>query len=151
MANAAVTSTTGTRGGLEANVHGPAYQAYQILHWGFVAAPVIAGADKFLHLLTDWDTYFAPELARLSPFSAHATMMMVGVVEIVAGLIVALKPRIGAYVVAAWLVAIIFDLLLLRSYFDVALRDFGLFLAALALGRLAAVYDAGPIVKRAAA
>lgn len=151
MANAAVTGTAGTRGQLEANVHGPAYQAYQILHWGFVAAPVIAGADKFLHLLTDWETYLAPELGRLSPFGAHATMMIAGVVEIVAGLIVALKPRIGAYVVAAWLAAIIFDLLVLRSYYDVALRDFGLFLAALALGRLAAVYDAGPVLKRATA
>ncbi len=151
MANAAVTGTAGVHGQLEAKEHGPAYQAYQILHWGFVAAPVIAGADKFLHLLGDWDKYLAPGLGRMSPFGTHGTMLIVGVVEIVAGLIVALKPRVGAYVVAAWLVAIILDLLLLGSFFDVALRDFGLFLGALALGRLSAVYDAGPILKRTAA
>lgn len=114
-----------------------------------MAAPVIAGADKFLHLLTNWDQYLAPALGRLSPFGAHGTMLVVGVVEIVAGLVVALKPRLGAYVVAAWLVGIILDLLILGSFFDVALRDFGLFLAALALGRLSEVYDGGPLLERA--
>src|SRR5689334_3548354 len=90
-----------------ADMHDPTYQAYQILHWGFVAAPVIAGADKFLHLLANWDAYLAPALAKASPLGAHGTMLAVGVVEIAAGLLVALKPRIGAYVVAAWLVGII--------------------------------------------
>jgi hypothetical protein len=121
----------------------PTHQAYQILHWGFVAAPVIAGADKFAHILTNWDKYLAPVLAGLSPIGAHATMLAVGAIEIVAGLIVALRPRVGAYIVAAWLAAIIVNLLLLGSFFDVALRDFGLLLAALALGRLSAVYDTG--------
>jgi hypothetical protein len=129
----------GTAGATE--THNPAYQAFQILHWGFVAAPVIAGADKFVHLLTNWDQYLAPALAKASPLSAHATMLVVGVIEVVAGLIVALRPRIGAYVVAAWLAGIIIDLLLLGSYFDIALRDFGLCLGALALGRLSEVYD----------
>jgi hypothetical protein len=129
--------------------HSPAHQAYQILHWGFVAAPVIAGADKFLHLLTDWDKYLAPAFASLSPLGAHSTMLVVGVIEIAAGLIVAVKPRVGAYIVAAWLVGIIVNLLLIGTFFDVALRDFGLFLGALALGRLSAVYNAGPSSRRA--
>jgi hypothetical protein len=136
-------STVGTHRHLDADLHNPTYQAYQILHWGFVAAPVIAGADKFARLLTNWDQYLAPAVARVSPFGAHETMLVVGIVEVVAGLVVALKPRIGAYVVAAWLAGIILDLLLLGSYFDVALRDFGLLLGAVALGRLSAVYDRG--------
>jgi len=148
MTSTAIAGAAGTSRRTETDAHSPTYQAYQILHWGFVAAPVIAGADKFLHLLTNWDQYLAPALARLSPFGAHGTMLVVGVVEVVAGLVVALKPRIGAYVVAAWLVGIILDLLLLGSFFDVALRDFGLFLGALALGRLSAVYDNGPLFKR---
>jgi hypothetical protein len=150
MANAAVVNTAGKHTGLEASAQSPTYQAYQILHWGFVAAPVIAGADKFLHLLTNWDQYLAPAFARLSPLGTHGTMLVVGVVEVVAGLVVALKPRIGAYVVAAWLVGIILNLLLLGSFFDVALRDFGLFLGALALGRLSEVYDGGPLLGRGA-
>jgi hypothetical protein len=121
--------------------HGPSYQAYQLLHWGFVAAPVIAGADKFVSVLTNWDRYLAPSIANVLPMSAHAFMMIVGAIELVAGLLVALKPRIGAYVVAAWLVGIIINLLLLGGFYDVALRDFGLFLGALALGRLSMLYD----------
>ena len=121
----------------------PSLQAYQLLHWGFVAAPAIAGIDKFLHILTNWDTYLSPAFARISPFSVHTTMLVVGVVELVAGLLVALRPRVGAYVVAAWLAGIILNLLLRGAYYDVALRDFGLLLAALALGRLSEVYDHG--------
>lgn len=117
------------------------YQAYQILHWGFVAAPVLAGADKFANLLTKWENYLSPAFASLSPFSPHATMLMVGLIEVAAGILVALKPRIGAYVVAAWLAGIIFNLLLLGHYYDVALRDLGLCLGALALGRLSQHYD----------
>jgi hypothetical protein len=149
MTNAAIAGTADRNTHAEAGSRSPEYEAYQILHWGFVAAPVIAGADKFLHLLTNWDQYLAPGLARMSPLGTHGTMLVVGVVEVVAGLVVALKPRIGAYVVAAWLVGIILDLLLLGSFFDVALRDFGLFLGALALARLSAVYDPGPLFRRA--
>jgi hypothetical protein len=138
--------TSRTPGHAETSAQNAAYQAYQILHWGFVAAPVIAGTDKFLHLLTNWDQYLAPPLAHISPLGTHGTMLAVGVIEIVAGVVVALRPRVGAYVVAAWLVGIIANLLLLGSFFDVALRDFGLFLAALALGRLSAAYDSGPLV-----
>jgi hypothetical protein len=131
----------------ETAARAPANQAYQILHWGFVAAPVIAGADKFLALLTHWEKYLAPQIAGISPFTPHGTMMVVGVIEIVAGLIVALKPRIGAYVVALWLVGIIVNLILVGGFLDVALRDFGLLLGALALGRLSETYDR-PSVER---
>lgn len=114
----------------------PAYQAYQILHIGFVVAPVIAGLNKFFHLLVNWDMYLAPLIAGLSPVGGHGLMRLVGVVEIIAGILVALKPRIGAYVVALWLWGIILNLVLIPGYFDVALRDFGLSLGALALARL---------------
>jgi hypothetical protein len=121
----------------------PARQAYHILHWGFVALPTIMGLDKFAHLLTNWDQYLARSVERMLPMSAHAFMLLVGAVEIVAGLLVAIRPRIGAYVVAAWLLGIIVNLLLTGHYFDIALRDFGLMLAAIALGRLSATYDLG--------
>jgi hypothetical protein len=119
----------------------PALQAYRILRFAFTVAPIVAGADKFLHLLTNWDQYLAPSIANLSPIGGHNLMLVIGVIEIVAGLIVALKPRIGSYIVAAWLFAIIIDLLLVPGYYDVALRDFGLALGALALGQLSREYD----------
>jgi hypothetical protein len=121
--------------------HGPTYQSYQILHFGFVALPVIAGVDKFLHLLVDWDRYLAPQVSGILGGLAHPFMLVVGAIEVIAGLIVALRPRIGAYIVALWIALIIANLLLSGPFFDIALRDFGLFLAALALGRLATVYD----------
>ena len=114
----------------------PAHQAYRILHFGFTVAPILAGLDKFFHLLVNWDQYLPGVVANVSPVSPHSLMLIVGVIEIVAGVGVALKPRIFAYVVAAWLAVIIINLLLIPGYFDVALRDFGLFLAALALARL---------------
>lgn len=119
----------------------PAYQAYQILHLGFAALPILAGLDKFFHVLVNWDMYLAPLIARLSPISGHSLMMVIGAIEIVAGILVAIRPRIGAYVVAAWLVGIIINFLLLAGYYDVALRDFGLSLGALALGRLSVDFD----------
>ena len=114
----------------------PAYQAFRILQVGFIAAPILAGLDKFFHLLVNWDQYLPSVVTRVSPIDGHNLMLIVGVIEIVAGIGVALKPRIFAYVVAAWLALIIANLLLIPGYFDVALRDFGLFLAALALARL---------------
>jgi hypothetical protein len=120
------------------------YQAYQILHWGFVVAPLLAGIDKFFHLLNNWDMYLSSQFASIGAavgLGAHSFMLVVGVIEIVAGLIVAVKPRFGAYIVAAWLVGIIVNLLLLGQFYDIALRDFGLFLAALALGRLSERFD----------
>jgi hypothetical protein len=119
-----------------ARASSPAYQAYQFLHVAFVLAPIIAGLDKFFHFLVNWDMYLAPAIARLSPIPPHDLMMVIGVVEIIAGLIVAFWPRVGAYIVALWLLAIIINLLMFPGYFDIALRDFGLLLCAIALGRL---------------
>jgi len=126
-------------------------QAYQILHFGFTLAPILAGLDKFLHLLVNWDQYLAPVIARMLPFSGHTFMLIVGVIEIVAGLLVWLKPRIGAYVVMAWLWGIIIDLLLVPGYYDIALRDFGLSLGALALAKLSEVEVKVPAAARAQA
>ena len=114
----------------------PAHQAFQILYLGFIAAPFLAGADKFTHFLTNWDQYLAPVVAGVLPVSGHTFMLFVGIVEMSAAVLVAARPRIGAYVVSAWLFGIIGNLLLIPGYFDVALRDFGLALGALALARL---------------
>jgi hypothetical protein len=115
----------------------PWYQAFRILQFAFIAAPTIAGLDKFFHLLVNWDRYLAPPVARMLPMSASLFMMIVGVIEIAAGFLVAIKPRIGAPIVALWLVGIILNLVLTGQYWDIALRDFGLMLGALALWRLA--------------
>ena len=117
------------------------YQAYRILHFGLVVAPILAGLDKFFHLLVNWDQYLPQVVAKMSPVPGHTLMLVVGVIEIVAGIGVAIKPRIFAYVVAAWLGVIIINLLLIPGYFDIALRDFGLLLAALALGALSQQFD----------
>ena len=112
-------------------------EAFRILRFGFTVAPIVAGLDKFLHILTDWDKYLAPAVSNTLGIQPHTFMMLVGAIEITAGIVVALRPRIGGYVVAAWLLGIIVDLLVLGGYLDVALRDLGLLLAALALARLA--------------
>src|SRR5688572_5348637 len=114
----------------------PAYQAYLVLYAGFVALPILAGLDKFFHLLVNWDQYLAPLVAEFIPVTGHTFMLVVGVVEIAAGVLVAVRPRMGAYVVALWLWGIILNLLLIPGFYDVALRDFGLSLGALALARL---------------
>jgi uncharacterized membrane protein YphA (DoxX/SURF4 family) len=118
----------------------PAHQAFRILQFGFTVAPILAGLDKFFHLLVNWDQYLPGVVANASPIPAHTLMLVVGVIEIVAGIGVWLKPRIFAYIVAAWLAIIIINLLLIPGYFDVALRDLGLCLGALALGRLSQQY-----------
>ena len=120
------------------------YQAYLVLRTAFVVAPVVFGVDKFPNLLVRWDQYLAPVLARPLPVSPHQAMYAVGVIEILAGVLVALHPRLGAFVVAAWLGGIIVNLLLIPGFYDVALRDLGLLLAAVALQRLATKYDARP-------
>jgi hypothetical protein len=112
-------------------------QAFRILQFGFVVAPIVAGLDKFFHILTDWDKYVAPVVTDTLGIESHSFMMIVGVIEIVAGIVVAVRPRIGGYIVAAWLLGIIVNLLLVGGYLDVALRDLGLLLAALALARMA--------------
>ena len=121
----------------------PAYQAYQLLYLGFIAAPLVAGIDKFTNFLTDWSQYLAPAFVGLLPLSAGTFMLFVGIVEIGAAALVAVRPRIGAYVVAAWLAGIVINLLLIPAYLDVALRDFGLMLGALALARLSEEFARG--------
>ena len=114
----------------------PSFQAFRILQFGFTVAPILAGLDKFFHLLANWDKYLPPVVNNLLGGHGHEFMLLVGVIEVVAGIGVALKPRLFAYVVAAWLLLIIVNLVLVGGFLDVALRDLGLLLGARALGRL---------------
>jgi hypothetical protein len=125
----------------DARLADPAYQAFTLLRVGFTVAPILFGLDKFLDWLVDWRIYLTPEINDLIPGNAHQAMLIVGVVEIVAGLVVAFRPKFGGYLVAAWLAGIIVNLLLQAEYYDVALRDFGLLIGALALARLATAFD----------
>ncbi len=119
----------------------PAAQAFLLLRIVFAAAPILFGLDKFAEvLIADWPKYLAPEFNDVIPGSAQDAMYIVGVVEIVAGLVVAVAPRFGGFLVAAWLGGIIVSLLLVGGYADIALRDFGLLVGALALARLAAAF-----------
>lgn len=119
----------------------PSYQAYQILRIGFTIAPIVAGLDKFFHLLVNWDQYLPAFVNNLTGGHGHELMLVAGVIEIIAGLGVWFMPKIFAYVVSAWLLLIIVNLLLIPGYYDIALRDFGLALGAFALGRLASEYS----------
>jgi uncharacterized membrane protein YphA (DoxX/SURF4 family) len=119
----------------------PAYQAFWMLRIGFTALPIVFGLDKFFDWLVAWQAYLAPWMNDIIPGNAVDAMHAVGVVEIVAGIAVALKPRYAAYIVAAWLAGIIVSLLSVPGYYDIALRDFGLLLGALTLARLASKYD----------
>ena len=118
----------------------PAYQAFMLLRTVFTVAPIVFGLDKFTNLLVDWPIYLASWIDGIVPGTAQQAMYAVGVIEIVAGIAVALAPRFGAWLVAAWLAAIIVNLLTFPGYFDIALRDFGLFVGAVALARLAIRY-----------
>ena len=120
----------------------PVFQAFTLLRIGFTVAPILFGLDKFLDWLVDWQQYLAPEINDLVPGNAHQAMLAVGVIEIVAGVVVAIRPRFGGYLVAAWLGGIILNLLLQGDFYDIALRDFGLLIGALALARLATAFDA---------
>jgi uncharacterized membrane protein YphA (DoxX/SURF4 family) len=119
----------------------PAYQAFTLLRIAFTVAPILFGLDKFFGVMVDWEQYLAPWINDIVPGSASTAMHLVGAIEIVAGIVVALKPRYGAYLVAAWLGGIILNLLTYSGYYDIALRDFGLMLGALTLARLASIYD----------
>jgi hypothetical protein len=121
----------------------PAFQAFALLRIGFTVAPILFGLDKFFNWLVDWPIYLAPEINDVIPGNAHQAMLVIGVVEIVAGLVVAVRPKFGGYLVAAWLGGIIVNLMLLGDFYDVALRDFGLLLGALTLARLATAFDPG--------
>jgi len=124
----------------------PATQAYVLLRIAFTVAPILFGLDKFANVLTDdWTRYLSSTFNDILPGSAATGMHIVGVVEIAAGLLVAVAPRIGSLVVAGWLAGIILNLLILGGYGDVALRDFGLLLAALTLGRLATAEERGQL------
>ncbi len=127
----------------------PGFQAFFLLRTVFTIAPIAFGIDKFTNILTEWTIYLAPWINDIVPGNADQAMKTVGVIEIVAGLLVAFAPRIGAYVVALWLAGIIVNMLTLQDFYDVALRDFGLFVAALALARLAAVYGGRSVVTKA--
>jgi hypothetical protein len=121
----------------------PVRQAYLLLRTVFTVAPIAFGLDKFAGVLTDWDGYLAPWINDLVPGTAHQAMLAVGVIEVAAGLLVALAPRLGAYVVALWLAGIIVDLVSMGDYYDIALRDVGLLVGALALARLGTATVAG--------
>jgi len=119
----------------------PTRQAYLLLRTVFTVAPIAFGLDKFANLLVDWPRYLAPVINDVVPGTGQQAMYVVGVVEIVAGLVVALRPRYGALLVTAWLAGIVVNLLLIPGYFDIALRDAGLLVAALALSRLAVAQE----------
>jgi uncharacterized membrane protein YphA (DoxX/SURF4 family) len=129
----------------------PAYQVFLLLRTGFTIAPILFGLDKFFNWTVDWTQYLAPWINDIVPGSAQDFMYFVGVVEIVAGLTVLFAPWIGGFLVAAWLGGIVVNLLTNNppEYYDIALRDFGLFLAALALGRLALAFRSVDARKRA--
>ena len=131
-----MTTTTSTAG-LTGRTSVGAERAFMLLRTVFTIAPIAFGADKFTELLTSWDRYLAPWINDLVPGSAHQAMLAVGVIEIVAGIAVAVAPRYGALLVAGWLAGIIVNLVTMGEYYDVALRDFGLLVAALALAALA--------------
>jgi uncharacterized membrane protein YphA (DoxX/SURF4 family) len=137
MSSATNTATATAR---RAALTDPGYQAFLILRTGFTLAPILFGLDKFTNLLVDWPTYLAPWINGLVPGSAQAAMYAVGVIEIVAGIAVALAPRFGGWLVAGWLAGIIVNLLTIPGHYDIALRDFGLLLGAVALARLAERY-----------
>ena len=124
----------------------PGVQAFTVLRVGFTVAPILFGLDKFFNLMTDWTQYLAPWINDIVPGTAQQAMYAVGVIEIVAGILVAVAPRLGGYVVAAWLGGIILNLLTAGEpgYYDIALRDFGLLLGAFSLGRLALAFGEQP-------
>ena len=129
--------STATHPDRSARLREPSYQAFLLLRTVFTVAPILFGLDKFANLMTDWPMYLAPWIDGILPGDPQTAMYIVGVIEIAAGILVAVAPRIGAYVVALWLAGIIVNLLTGPGFYDVALRDFGLLVGALALGRLA--------------
>jgi DoxX len=137
----APTSGTGTTS--RATLSDPAYQAFLALRTMFTVAPILFGLDKFANLLVDWPRYLAPWINDIVPGTAQQAMYAVGVVEVAAGLVVAVAPRFGGWLVAAWLAGIIVNLLTIPDFYDIALRDFGLLVAAVALARLSVRYAPG--------
>jgi hypothetical protein len=122
------------------SLENPVFQAFMLLRIGFTVAPILFGLDKFLDWFVDWRLYLAPQFDDLLPGNAHQAMLAIGAIEIIAGLAVAIRPRFGGWLVAAWLTGIIANLLVLADHYDVALRDFGLLLGAVTLARLATAF-----------
>jgi uncharacterized membrane protein YphA (DoxX/SURF4 family) len=110
-----------------------------ILKFTFGLVPIVAGLDKFTNVLTTWTKYLAPQLVNMLPFSPETFMMIVGVIEIIAGILVLVKTEVGAFVVAAWLALIAVTLIIGGQYFDVAVRDLVMAISAYCLGRLSRV------------
>jgi hypothetical protein len=135
-----VTAPQGTH-----SLRDPAYQAFMLLRCAFTVAPIAFGVDKASNLLTDWQSYLSPTVDQLVPGTAYQLMLLVGLVEVIAGVLVGLRPQLGAYLVAGWLAGIIVNLLLIPGFYDIALRDFGLLIAALALARLAQAFRPQPL------
>ena len=125
---------------------GPNHQSYLILRFAFAIIPILMGLDKFTNLLTNWEQYLSPPFNVLG--NPHSTMMVVGIIEIIAGIGVWVKPKIFSYIVALWLLLIIINLLILGKFYDIALRDFGLLLGAVALARLSCKHDMGCCKKK---
>ncbi len=112
---------------------------YYILKYLFVIVPIAAGLDKFANILTNWEQYISPAIARLLPISASAFMMIIGVGEIIAGFIVLKKPEVGGYIVATWLSVIALTLLAGFTYIDVAVRDFVMVVSAVTMAKLSKI------------
>lgn len=118
----------------------PGFQAFRILQTAFVIAPVIAGLDKFFYFLTNWSKYLSPFALQIFNHADRPLMMVIGVIEIIAGIGVIFKPKLFAYIISLWLFAIVINLFTTGQYFDIALRDIGLLLSAFALGKLSQKY-----------
>lgn len=125
---------------METAIH-EASKVQQIMRYTYGLVPIVAGADKFTNLLTNWENYLSPQVVKMLPFSATTFMMIVGVIEIVAGLIVLIRPRIGAWIVMAWLIAIALQLIIGQNYYDVAVRDLVMAVGAFSLAKLSSVFD----------
>ena len=110
-----------------------------LLKFTYGLIPIVAGADKFTNLLTDWSHYLSPALANMLPVSAHVFMMIVGVIEIIAGILVFANAKKWAYLVSAWLVLIALNLLISKNYFDVAVRDLAMAIGAYSLAKLSSI------------
>lgn len=119
----------------------PEYQAYRTLHLGYTLLPVIAGVDKFFEVLVNWNRYLAPIIPQFLGLNGQTIMYGVGVIEVAAGIITALRPRLGGYFIAGWFGAIIINLFLVPGFYDIALRDFGLALGAWALAKLSEGFE----------
>lgn len=125
----------------ERNFANPVYQAYLLLHAALVLAPLVAGIDKFLYILVDWDVFLNPYVAAVIPTSLF--MKVVGVLEIGVALLIGWRPAAGAFVLALWMLGVIINLLVFPAYYDIVLRDFGIFLSTLSLSRLARFFEPG--------